>query len=112
MRNLKAGVKQLVPPREEEHPAGRDSSSRTDEDTALTWTWFIIEMVVISTVFLVDLQTGVPVSVSTFGGNQEVQLPARVPVNRSVEQPKPVSKEPLSEWKIPTLIHRQVSPEV
>lgn len=79
MRNLKAGVKQLVPPREEEHPA--------------------------------DLQTGVPVSVSTFGGNQEVQLPARVPVNRSVEQPKPVSKEPLSEWKIPTLIHRQVSPE-
>ncbi|XP_033495819.2 dual specificity protein kinase Ttk [Epinephelus lanceolatus] len=79
MRNLKAGVKQLVPPREEEHPA--------------------------------DLQTGVPVSVSTFGGNQEVQLPARVPVNRSVEQPKPVSKEPVSEWKIPTLIHRQVSPE-
>ncbi|XP_044063780.1 dual specificity protein kinase Ttk isoform X2 [Siniperca chuatsi] len=79
IRNLKAGEKQLVPTREEEHPT--------------------------------ELQTVVPVSVSTCGGNQELQLPARVPVNRSGEQPKPASKEPLSEWKMPTLINRHVSPE-
>ncbi|XP_028281318.1 dual specificity protein kinase Ttk [Parambassis ranga] len=78
LHNLKAGEKQLVPTKEEEHST--------------------------------DWQTGVSV-LSTFGGNQEVQLPARVPANRSVEQPKPASKEPLSEWKIPTLINRQVSPE-
>ncbi|XP_070768366.1 dual specificity protein kinase Ttk [Enoplosus armatus] len=58
-----------------------------------------------------DVQTSVPVNVSTCGGNQELQLPARVPVNRLVEQPKPTSKEPLSEWKMPTLINRHVSPE-
>uniref|UniRef100_A0A4W6E699 Dual specificity protein kinase TTK n=1 Tax=Lates calcarifer TaxID=8187 RepID=A0A4W6E699_LATCA len=28
-----------------------------------------------------------------------------------MEQPKPVNKEPLSEWKIPTLVNRHVSPE-
>ncbi|XP_029360640.1 dual specificity protein kinase Ttk [Echeneis naucrates] len=49
------------------------------------------------------------VSIST--GNQELQLPARVPVNRPVEQPKPANKGSLSEWKIPTLTNRQVSPE-
>lgn len=49
---------------------------------------------------------------SACGGIQEVQLPARVPVRRSVEQPKPASREPLSEWKIPTSINRHVSPEV
>nr|XP_019947008.1 PREDICTED: dual specificity protein kinase TTK isoform X1 [Paralichthys olivaceus] len=60
---------------------------------------------------LTDLQTVVPVSISTHGGNQELHLPARVPVNRSVEWAKPASKEPLSEWKLPTLINRHVSPE-
>ncbi|XP_022609169.1 dual specificity protein kinase TTK isoform X1 [Seriola dumerili] len=79
IRNLKAGEKQLVPTKVEEH--------------------------------LTDSQTVVPVSISTYGGNQEHQLPARVPVNRSVEQPKPASKEPLSEWKMPTLVNRHVSPE-
>ncbi|XP_029308452.1 dual specificity protein kinase Ttk [Cottoperca gobio] len=58
-----------------------------------------------------DLQTGVPVSVSTCVRNQEVQLPARVPVNRPVEQPKAASKEPLAEWKMPTFLNRHVSPE-
>ncbi|XP_078109803.1 dual specificity protein kinase Ttk [Sander vitreus] len=58
-----------------------------------------------------DLQTGVPVSVSACGRNQELQLPGRVPVKRSVEQPKPASKEPLSEWKMPTPVYRNVSPE-
>ncbi|XP_067458404.1 dual specificity protein kinase Ttk [Thunnus thynnus] len=75
IRNLKAGEKQLVPTKEEEHPT--------------------------------DLQTGM----ASCGGNQESQLPARIPVNRSVEQPKPASKETLSEWKMPTLVNRHVSPE-
>ncbi|XP_031730358.1 dual specificity protein kinase Ttk [Anarrhichthys ocellatus] len=83
IRNLKAGEKQLVPPREEEeeeeHPA--------------------------------DLQTFAAVSASTCGRNQELHLPGRVPVNRSAEQPKAASKEPSSEWKMPTLINRHVSPE-
>lgn len=56
--------------------------------------------------FLIDLQTGVPVSVSACGG------PVRIPVSRPVEQPKPVSKEPVSEWKMPALVNRHVSPEV
>ncbi|XP_008275827.1 dual specificity protein kinase Ttk [Stegastes partitus] len=58
-----------------------------------------------------DVPPSAPI-MPTCEGNQEVQLPTRVPVNRSVEQPKPASKEPLSEWKIPTLINRHVSPEV
>ncbi|XP_070822810.1 dual specificity protein kinase Ttk [Chaetodon trifascialis] len=58
-----------------------------------------------------DLQAAVPPSVPTCGGNQELQLPARVPVRRSVEQPKPASREPISEWKMPALVHRHVSPE-
>lgn len=57
-----------------------------------------------------DMNTSAPV-MSVCGGIQEVQLPGRVPVNRSVEQPKPASKEPLSEWKIPSSINRHVSPE-
>uniref|UniRef100_A0A8C2ZM12 Ttk protein kinase n=1 Tax=Cyclopterus lumpus TaxID=8103 RepID=A0A8C2ZM12_CYCLU len=44
--------------------------------------------------------------------NQEVQLPARVPVKRSSEQSKAAGKEPSSEWKMPTLLNRHVSPEV
>ncbi|XP_054477754.1 dual specificity protein kinase Ttk [Anoplopoma fimbria] len=79
IRNLKAGEKQLVPTREEEHPT--------------------------------DLITGAAVSVSTCGRNQELQLPARVPVHRSADQPKAASKEPSSEWKMPTLLNRHVSPE-
>ncbi|XP_074538712.1 dual specificity protein kinase Ttk [Halichoeres trimaculatus] len=58
-----------------------------------------------------DLQTDTQVSTSTCGGNQDVQLPARVPVNRSVECPKPSSKESATEWKMPALINRHVSPE-
>ncbi|XP_026229242.1 dual specificity protein kinase Ttk [Anabas testudineus] len=58
---------------------------------------------------LTDSQTAVPVS--TYSGNQEVQLPVRVPVNRSVDHPKPANKEPLPEWKIPTLVNRHVSPQ-
>ncbi|XP_035478848.1 dual specificity protein kinase Ttk isoform X2 [Scophthalmus maximus] len=82
IRNLKAGEKLLVPTKEEEHhPTGR------------------------------DLQTVVPVSVFTHGGNQELHLPARVPVNRSAERAKPAGKEPSSEWKMPTPVNRHVSPE-
>ncbi|KAF3691587.1 Dual specificity protein kinase Ttk [Channa argus] len=58
---------------------------------------------------LTELQTVVPAS--SCGGNQELQLPLRVPVNRSVELPKPASKDPLPEWKIPTLVNRHVSPQ-
>ncbi|XP_041648585.1 dual specificity protein kinase Ttk [Cheilinus undulatus] len=79
MRNLKAGVRQLVPAQEEEHSS--------------------------------DLPTAVPVSVSTCVEKQEPQFPARVPVSQSVEKPKPVSKEPVMEWKMPALINRHVSPE-
>lgn len=64
------------------------------------------------TVFLVDFPVGNPVSVSICGGNQEPQLPARVPVSRSVDPPKPASKEPTSEWRMPSHVNRHVSPEV
>uniref|UniRef100_A0AAQ5XCE6 Protein kinase domain-containing protein n=1 Tax=Amphiprion ocellaris TaxID=80972 RepID=A0AAQ5XCE6_AMPOC len=57
-----------------------------------------------------DFQTGAP-TVPSCEENQEMQLPTRVPVNRSVDQPQPASKKPLSEWKIPTLVNRHVSPE-
>ncbi|XP_034553981.1 dual specificity protein kinase Ttk isoform X2 [Notolabrus celidotus] len=79
IRNLKAGEKQLVPAREEEHST--------------------------------DLQPDVQVSTSTCGGIQDLHRPARVPVNRSVEPPKPASREPLTEWKIPALVNRHVSPQ-
>ncbi|CAJ1061976.1 dual specificity protein kinase Ttk [Xyrichtys novacula] len=55
--------------------------------------------------------TDVPVSMSTCEGNQDPQLPARVPVNQSVEHPKPACKEPLAEWKMPAMVNRHVSPE-
>ncbi|XP_030012957.1 dual specificity protein kinase Ttk [Sphaeramia orbicularis] len=74
IRNLKAGEKQLLPPKEEEPPT--------------------------------DSQAGVSVSC---GSNQELQLPGRVPVNRPVEQPK--AKEAVSEWKVPNVVSRHVSPE-
>nr|XP_020445311.1 dual specificity protein kinase Ttk-like [Monopterus albus] len=82
IRNLKAGEKPILSPKEEEHSIGR------------------------------DVQTVVPVSMSTYGRNQELHLPARIPVNHTVEQPKPASKEPLSDWKLPALVSRHVSPEV
>ncbi|TNN02960.1 hypothetical protein fugu_010447 [Takifugu bimaculatus] len=50
--------------------------------------------------------SGLPVTFPTAGGNQEVHVPAR-----PVEQPKGPKWEPLSEWKIPTLVSRHVSPE-
>ncbi|XP_015249048.1 PREDICTED: dual specificity protein kinase TTK [Cyprinodon variegatus] len=50
-------------------------------------------------------------SCPTSGGNQEVQLPARVPVKNSVEPVKPARKEPESEQKIFSLVSRRVSPE-
>ncbi|KAJ4920546.1 hypothetical protein JOQ06_023077 [Pogonophryne albipinna] len=56
-----------------------------------------------------DLQVGT--SAFSFGRNPEPYLPARVPVSRSVEQPKAASREPLSEWKIPTSLSRHISPE-
>ncbi|XP_010769029.1 dual specificity protein kinase Ttk, partial [Notothenia coriiceps] len=56
-----------------------------------------------------DLQVGA--SVFSFGRNPEPYLPARVPVSRSVEQPKAASREPLSELKIPTSLSRHISPE-
>ncbi|XP_017268616.1 dual specificity protein kinase Ttk [Kryptolebias marmoratus] len=59
-----------------------------------------------------DPPTAVAESVPSCGGNQEVRLPCRVPVSHSVEQPKPANKELVSEWKIPGLISRHVSPEV
>ncbi|XP_065814045.1 dual specificity protein kinase Ttk isoform X1 [Labrus bergylta] len=79
IRNLKAGLKQLVPAREEEHST--------------------------------DLQTYVPGSLSTCVRHQEPQLPARVPLSQSGEKLKPVSKEPVREWKKPALVNRHVSPE-
>ncbi|KAF3840148.1 hypothetical protein F7725_018865 [Dissostichus mawsoni] len=57
-----------------------------------------------------DLQVGA--SGFSFGRNPEPYLPARVPVSRSVEQPKAASREPLSEWKIPTSLSRHISPEL
>ncbi|XP_047217337.1 dual specificity protein kinase Ttk [Girardinichthys multiradiatus] len=45
------------------------------------------------------------------GGNQEVQHLAGMPVNHSVGQPKPANELPKSEWKIPKLDARHVSPE-
>ncbi|KAK2844184.1 hypothetical protein Q5P01_010843 [Channa striata] len=58
---------------------------------------------------LKDLKTAVPVS--SYSGNQDLQLPLRVPVNYSVELPKHARKEPLPERKIPTLGTRHVSPQ-
>ncbi|KAM8869888.1 dual specificity protein kinase Ttk isoform 2-T4 [Spinachia spinachia] len=58
-----------------------------------------------------DWKTVAAVSASTSGRNQELQLPARVPVSRSTEQPKAASKEPASEWKVPAVTNRHVSPE-
>ncbi|CAN9514110.1 unnamed protein product [Ophioblennius macclurei] len=58
-----------------------------------------------------DLPTVVPVSATACAGNQEAQLPARVPVRRSAEQHKPAVKEAPAEWKIPTLVNRHVGPE-
>lgn len=58
-----------------------------------------------------DPPTGVAGGGPTSGGDQELQLPARIPLNRSVERPKPASKVPESEWKIPSLVTRNVSPE-
>ncbi|KAM4735436.1 dual specificity protein kinase Ttk isoform 2-T2 [Anableps anableps] len=58
-----------------------------------------------------DPPMGVAGSGSPSGGKQKVQLPARIPVNHSVERPKLASKEPEAEWKIPSLVTRHVSPE-
>lgn len=66
----------------------------------------------LSTVSIVGVQKGFPISVSTCGGNQELPLPARFPVSLSLEQPKTATKEPLSEWKMPAVVNRHVSPEV
>uniref|UniRef100_A0A667XUF3 Dual specificity protein kinase TTK n=1 Tax=Myripristis murdjan TaxID=586833 RepID=A0A667XUF3_9TELE len=52
-----------------------------------------------------------PLSVATCGGKQELQIPARVPVNRSVEQPKPANKEPVPVWKMPILVGQHISPQ-
>nr|XP_061800768.1 dual specificity protein kinase Ttk-like [Nerophis lumbriciformis] len=57
-----------------------------------------------------QVHTDFEMDVSTFGGNQEPQHPARVAVAQTVEPPKPASKEGVSEWKIPTLMEH-VSPE-
>ncbi|XP_056267253.1 dual specificity protein kinase Ttk-like, partial [Pseudoliparis swirei] len=81
VRNLKAGEKRLMPSREEE-----------EEPPA-------------------DLQPVAAVNVSACGRNQEVHLPARVPVKRPAEQPKAAGKEPSSEWKMPTLLNRHISPQ-
>ncbi|KAM9310497.1 dual specificity protein kinase Ttk isoform 2-T2 [Pholidichthys leucotaenia] len=53
-----------------------------------------------------DVQTNVPVT-HACGGSLQGQPPAWVPVTHSVEQPKPAAKE----WKVSTVISRQVSPE-
>ncbi|XP_008322007.1 dual specificity protein kinase Ttk [Cynoglossus semilaevis] len=50
-------------------------------------------------------------SFSTRGGIQEPLLPARVPVSRSAERADPTGKESLSEWKVPNLVNRHVTPE-
>lgn len=55
--------------------------------------------------------TDVPLTASACLRNQDVQLPARIALRRSTEQPKPVNKEASAEWKIPTLLNRHVSPE-
>ncbi|RVE56170.1 hypothetical protein OJAV_G00233860 [Oryzias javanicus] len=43
--------------------------------------------------------------------SQEVHAPARVPATRSVDRAKPVNKESVPEWKLPSAVHRHVSPE-
>ncbi|XP_028986173.1 dual specificity protein kinase Ttk isoform X2 [Betta splendens] len=58
---------------------------------------------------LTDSQTVVAANASN--GNQELQLPLRIPVKRSVEQLKPANKESLPEWKKPTILNRYVSPQ-
>ncbi|XP_041845163.1 dual specificity protein kinase Ttk [Melanotaenia boesemani] len=86
MCNLKSGEKQLMPSIDEEPLSGRGS---------------------------VNVDSSYCPSIPTCGGNQEVQLPMRIPVTCSVEQPKPTSKESSSERKIPTtFISRHVSPEL
>lgn len=53
-----------------------------------------------------------PKSTSYFGENSELHPPARVPVSRLVEQPKPAPTNPPPEWKLPNLGNWHVSPEV
>lgn len=81
MHNLKAGEKRLVPTTVEE-----------DEQ---------------------EEKPSAPASIGTShcGENGELHPPARVPVCRLVEQPKPATKNPPSEWKLPNLDSRRVSPE-
>lgn len=63
-------------------------------------------------IFLFYLKTVLPLNVPTGGGNQEVHMPAQIPVNRSVDQPKTANRELLSDWKIPTFVSQHISPEV
>lgn len=53
-----------------------------------------------------------PKSTSHFGENNDLHPPARVPVSRLVEQPKPATMNPPLEWKLPNLGSLHVSPEV
>lgn len=53
-----------------------------------------------------------PKATSHFGENHEIHPPARVPVGRLGEQPKPSSTNPPPERKLPNLGNWHVSPEV
>ncbi|XP_024124003.1 dual specificity protein kinase Ttk isoform X1 [Oryzias melastigma] len=58
-----------------------------------------------------ELLTGTAQSGSTCVDHQEVHAPARVPATRSVDRAKPAIKESVPEWKLPSAVHRHVSPE-
>ncbi|RVE62164.1 hypothetical protein OJAV_G00154430 [Oryzias javanicus] len=58
-----------------------------------------------------ELLTETAQSGSTCVDYQEVHAPARVPATRSVDRAKPVNKESVPEWKLPSAVHQHVSPE-
>lgn len=101
IRNLKTGAKQLMPTRNEDE----EPSSGTDLLSLSKEMLLVVSDVMFNffRIFFLNLKTGLV---------QEVHMPARIPVNRAMDQPKPANRELLSEWKIPTFVSRHVSPEV
>ena len=110
IRNLKTGAKQLVLTRNEEEEPSSGTVTQSFKATLLVVTDVIFTF--LASFFFLDLKTGLPLIVPAGGGNQEVLMPARILVNRSVDQPKTANWEHLSEWKIPTFVGRHISPEV
>lgn len=69
-------------------------------------------MYFITCIHKIDCQTELHERAATNVTKPNSLLPGRVPVNRSAEPPKFSSKESLSEWKVPPLVNRIISPEV